>query len=283
MDIAVSLPELRDRRKALSGTLGLVPTMGFLHEGHLSLVRIARQRCDHVAASIYVNPTQFSPSEDLSSYPRDLERDLSLLDAEGVDLVWTPRDEDMYPEGFQTWVEVGEITKLLEGSYRPTHFRGVTTVVTKLFLAFMPDVAVFGQKDAQQALVVQRIVRDLHFPIEIIVAPIMRDSDGLALSSRNTYLSKEERHAACVLHRSLLEAEAAFHKGERNADVLRERVLSILSDEPLAKTQYVSVADPHTLEERHGKTDRVLISMAVYVGRTRLIDNMLLGMDTLAI
>lgn len=277
MDIAVRLEELREKRNALTGTLGLVPTMGYLHDGHLSLVRVAKQQCDHVAASIYVNPTQFSPNEDLSNYPRDLERDLQLLENEGVDLVWTPRDSDMYPDHFQTWVEVGEITTLLEGSYRPTHFRGVTTVVAKLFLAVLPDVAVFGQKDAQQALVIQRMVKDLNFPIDIVVAPIVRESDGLAMSSRNTYLNAEQRKAALALSRSLREVEAAYQAGERDADTLRKRVLAVLNDEPLAQPQYVSIADPGTLEELHGEVTCALVSMAVYVGKTRLIDNMLLG------
>jgi len=277
MDIAVRLEELREKRNALTGTLGLVPTMGYLHDGHLSLVRVAKQQCDHVAASIYVNPTQFSPNEDLSNYPRDLERDLQLLENEGVDLVWTPRDSDMYPDHFQTWVEVGEITTLLEGSYRPTHFRGVTTVVAKLFLAVLPDVAVFGQKDAQQALVIQRMVKDLNFPIDIVVAPIVRESDGLAMSSRNTYLNAEQRKAALALSQSLREVEAAYQAGERDADTLRKRVLAVLNDEPLAQPQYVSIADPGTLEELHGEVTCALVSMAVYVGKTRLIDNMLLG------
>jgi len=276
MKVVVTLEDLRTARKACKGKFGLVPTMGFLHEGHLSLVRRAKERCDHVGVSIYVNPTQFSPDEDLGSYPRALERDLALLEAEGVDLVWTPRDVDLYPEGFQTWVEVEDLTRQLEGSYRPTHFRGVTTVVAKLFNAFTPDVAVFGQKDAQQAAVIGRMVKDLHFPLEIIVAPIVREPDGLAMSSRNTYLSAEERAAAVVLHQSLLAAEHSYAGGERDAGVLRETVESVLAQEPLAQIQYVSVADPDKLTELEGPIKRALISMAVYVGKTRLIDNILL-------
>lgn len=277
MKVVVSLNELRAERSTMQGRFGLVPTMGFLHEGHLSLVRCAKQRCDHVGVSIYVNPTQFSPSEDLGSYPRDLERDLALLEAEGVDLVWTPRDDDLYPQGFQTWVEVEELTKKLEGSYRPTHFRGVTTVVAKLFNAFSPDVAVFGQKDAQQAAVIGRMVRDLHFPLEMVVAPIVREADGLAMSSRNTYLKPDERAAAVVLRQSLLEAERRFANGERDAGVLRDAVLAVLAEEPLAKVQYVSVADPETLSELEGTMEKALISMAVYFGKTRLIDNTMLA------
>lgn len=277
MKVAVELEELRRMRRELKAPSGLVPTMGYLHEGHLSLVRRAREECGSVGVSIFVNPTQFAPEEDLDSYPRDLERDLQMLEEEGVDLVWTPTTEVVYPTGAQTWVEVEELTRELEGKRRPGHFRGVTTVVAKLFNAFEPDKAFFGQKDAQQAVVIQRMVMDLCYPIEIVVCPIVREPDGLAMSSRNTYLDPAQRRAATVLSRALHSAENAFEGGETDAHALRETMLSVLEAEPLAEVQYVSVADPRTLRELEGKVDDALLSMAVYVGKTRLIDNAVLG------
>ncbi len=277
MKTVTTLSDLRIARAELPEPVGLVPTMGYLHEGHLSLVRRARAECASVVVSIFVNPTQFGPNEDLDKYPRDLPRDLSLLEAEGVDLVWTPTPEVMYPPGFQTWVTVEEITQVLEGARRPGHFRGVTTVVAKLFHGVQPQKAYFGQKDAQQARVIQQMVRDLNFPLEIVVCPIVREADGLAMSSRNVYLNPEERRAATVLYRGLSAAKAAFERGERDADHLRQIVTEIVNAEPLAKLQYVSCADPDTLQELHGPVERALLSMAVFVGSTRLIDNMLLG------
>ncbi|MEP7356050.1 MAG: pantoate--beta-alanine ligase, partial [Anaerolineales bacterium] len=203
MQVLTTLPHLRRARLPLTGSLGLVPTMGFLHPGHLSLVKLARAQNDHVGVSIFVNPTQFGPSEDLSAYPRDLARDLGLLESLGVDLVWTPGAEDVYPPGFQTWVTVEQVTAPLEGKHRPGHFRGVATVVAKLFNAFTPQRAYFGQKDAQQVVVIRRLVSDLNFPVEVVVGPIVREPDGLAMSSRNFYLSPPERQAATVLHRAL--------------------------------------------------------------------------------
>jgi pantoate--beta-alanine ligase len=203
MKTVTALTDLRSSRALLSGPVGFVPTMGFLHAGHISLVRAARDECASVVASIFVNPTQFGPKEDLARYPRDLPHDLSLLESAGVDLVWTPTAEDMYPPGYQTWVQVEELTRHLEGEVRPGHFRGVTTVVAKLFNAVSPHKAYFGQKDAQQAAVVRRMAKDLDFPIEIIVCPTLRETDGLAMSSRNTYLSQEERRAATILFRGL--------------------------------------------------------------------------------
>jgi pantoate--beta-alanine ligase len=229
--------------------------------------------------SIFVNPTQFGEGEDLESYPRDLPRDLRLLEDEGVDLVWVPTIENVYPADSQTWVTVEELTKQLEGSQRPGHFRGVTTVVAKLFNAFQPDRAYFGQKDAQQALVIRRMVKDMLFPIEIVVCSIVREEDGLAMSSRNAYLNPEQRRAANVLHHALGDAAAQFKNGERDAEVLRGSMLAVIQDEPLARAQYVSVADPDTLEEAQGKIQRALLSMAVYIGETRLIDNVMLGVD----
>jgi len=276
MRIVESIQELRTVRAGLVAPLGFVPTMGFLHEGHLSLVRRARGDCESVAVSIFVNPTQFGPQEDLTAYPRNLERDLGLLKAEGVDLVWTPTSATMYPEGFQTWVSVDELAQHLEGLQRPGHFRGVTTVVAKLFNAVGPDRAYFGQKDAQQAAVIRRMVADLDFPIEVAVCPTVREADGLAKSSRNTYLNEAQRKAATVLFRSLTAAVETFEAGDRNAEPLREKMMAVLRDEPLVKVQYVSVADPDTLDELSGEVTRALLSMAVTIGETRLIDNMLL-------
>jgi pantoate--beta-alanine ligase len=277
MMIVSTLDELHSARLLLDGTLGLVPTMGYLHEGHLSLVSRAKAECTYVAVSIFVNPTQFGPNEDLSKYPRDLERDLHLLEDAGVDLVWTPAPEDMYPTGFQTWVEVGQMTLPLEGAQRPGHFRGVTTVVSKLFNAVGPAKAYFGQKDAQQAAVIRQMTRDLNFPVEIVVCPIVREPDGLALSSRNVYLSPEERKAATGLYRALSSAKAAYDRGERNAGKLRQVMQDILASEPLASTQYVSCADYDTLQELDEVTGKTLLSMAVFIGKTRLIDNLVLG------
>lgn len=274
--VVMGLDDLRVTRLALAGTLGLVPTMGFLHEGHLSLVRRARDECDHVAVSIFVNPTQFGPNEDLESYPRDLDHDLELLEAAGADLVWTPTPEVIYPSGFQSWVEVQELTQLLEGARRPGHFRGVTTVVAKLFHAVGPDKAYFGQKDAQQAAVIRRMVQDLNFPLEIVVCPIVREPDGLALSSRNTYLSPEERRAATVLYRALSAAKSAYEAGDRDGEKLRRIMRDTLAGEPLARMQYVSCADYDTLQEVGKVTGKTLLSMAVFVGKTRLIDNFVL-------
>jgi pantoate--beta-alanine ligase len=274
--VVTPLPELREVRSALSDPFGLVPTMGYLHEGHLSLIRAARESCASVGASIFVNPTQFGPQEDLAAYPRDLARDLALLKGEGVDLVWTPTSEEMYPAGFQTWVTVEHLSAPLEGAHRPGHFRGVATVVAKLLNAFQPSRAYFGQKDAQQARVIARMVRDLNFPTEVVICPTVRELDGLAMSSRNTYLSTAEREGATVLYRSLLTAKRAFQAGERRAENLRRAMQAILDREPLADTEYVSVADPNTLQELSGAVDQALLSMAVHIGSTRLIDNILL-------
>jgi pantoate--beta-alanine ligase len=227
--------------------------------------------------SIFVNPTQFGPAEDFSRYPRDLERDSALLEKEGVDLIWAPTPEQMYSADFQTWVEVDQLTKPLEGERRPGHFRGVTTVVAKLFNGVLPQKAYFGQKDAQQAVVIRRMVQDLNFPIEIVVCPIVRESDGLAMSSRNQYLNPQERQAALVLSRSLKNAREAFDRGERRAEILREILLTTLHADPLARVQYVSCTDPVTLQEQKDEVASSLLSMAVYIGNTRLIDNCLLG------
>lgn len=277
MKIVSSLLDLRATRLSLDGTVGLVPTMGYLHEGHLSLVSRAKAECDHVIVTIFVNPSQFGPSEDLSKYPRDLERDLSLLRPLGVDLVWTPTAEIMYPPGYQTWVEVETLTKGLEGAMRPGHFRGVGTVVAKLFNATQPDKAYFGQKDAQQVAVIRRMATDLNFPLEVIVCPTVREADGLAMSSRNKYLNETERKAAGVLFRSLNAAKELYEAGERDAERLRERMKEVLAGEPLAQVQYVSCAGYDSLEELDLVQGKCLLSMAVFLGKTRLIDNYVLG------
>lgn len=277
MNVVQALADLRAERARLSDPLGLVPTMGFLHEGHISLVRWAKAECKSVAASIFVNPTQFGPAEDLQGYPRDLPRDLDLLRREGVDLVWTPEASEVYPPGYQTWVTVDEITRRLEGARRPGHFRGVATVVTKLFNSVRPARAYFGQKDAQQAVVVRRLAADLNFPIEIVVCPTVREPDGLAMSSRNTYLSPEERRAATVLYRALTAAENAFNMGEHDGARLRAIMTDVLAAEPLATPAYVSVADPETLVEVDGPAERALLSMAVRIGKPTLIDNVIVG------
>jgi len=273
MQTVTSLPDLRHLRASRPGAWGLVPTMGALHEGHLSLVRRARQECAHVGVSIFVNPAQFRPGEDLSRYPRDLERDLKLLERLGVDVVWAPAPEVVYPPGFQTWVMVEDVARPLEGKIRPGHFRGVATVVAKLFNAFTPHKAYFGQKDAQQVVVIKRMAADLNFPLEVVVCPTVREPDGLALSSRNAYLNPEERQAAAVLYRALSAAQAKFQAGERDADVLRAAMSSTLAAEPLAREEYVSVADADTLGELNSIGQGALLSLAVRIGRTRLIDN----------
>ena len=271
------IAEVRAARAKQPGlTWGFVPTMGYLHEGHLSLVRRAKQENDRVAASIYVNPTQFAPTEDLASYPRDLARDLDMLAAEGVDLVFTPDDTVMYPAGFQTAVIVREITRYLEGASRPGHFEGVATVVAKLFNIVTPTRAYFGQKDAQQAAVLQQMIGDLNFDLELVVCPIVREGDGLALSSRNKYLNEPERAAALVLSRALAAAKLAYEGGERNGAALRQLVREQIAAEPLARLDYVSAADPLTLAEIETIERGVLLSLAVFFGRTRLIDNVLI-------
>ena len=277
MKILSSLSDLRAVRASLPGAFGLVPTMGALHDGHLSLVRRAKAECDHVGVSIFVNPAQFGPGEDLSKYPRDLDHDLKLLELLGVDVVWTPAPEVVYPPGFQTWVAVEQVSAPLEGKHRPGHFRGVATVVAKLFNAFTPDKAYFGQKDAQQVVVIKQIVRDLNFPLEIVVCPVVREPDGLALSSRNVYLNPEERKAATVLYCALSAAKAKYDAGERDAEMLRAAMSSKIAAEPLAREEYVSAADPDTLTELERIDKGVLLSMAVRLGKTRLIDNFLLS------
>ena len=281
MEVTNDIATVRVIRRAQgAGTLGFVPTMGYLHEGHLELVRRARAENDHVAVSIYVNPLQFGPSEDLSRYPRDMERDLTLLSAEGIAFVFTPDDAIMYPPGFQTKVLISEVTQPLEGARRPTHFAGVATVVAKLFNIVQPTRAYFGQKDAQQAIVIRRLARDLDFDLELIICPTVREPDGLAMSSRNKYLTAEQRAAAPALYRALQAARALWEGGVRDGMRLRGAMEDVLAAEPLARPDYVSAADPDTLREWDGAIPdgaSVLLSMAVYFGQTRLIDNVMLA------
>ncbi len=271
MLIVTELEELRFARRLLESPVGLVPTMGFLHAGHLALVRQARQECASVVVSIFVNPAQFGPQEDLAKYPSDLDRDIRLLDEAGVALTWTPTPEVIYPPGYQTWVEVEGLARPLEGALRPGHFRGVATVVAKLFNAVQPQKAYFGQKDAQQAAVLRRMARDLDFPIEVVICPTVREPDGLAMSSRNTYLNPEERQAATVLYRALTAAREAYTHGEHSAANLRQVMTGILQSEPLARPQYVSCASRDTLEELETVQGTALLSMAVYIATPRLI------------
>ncbi len=278
MQIVKTITEVRSQRWADPLlTWGLVPTMGALHEGHLSLVRRARAENDRVGVSIFVNPIQFNRRDDLEAYPRQLERDCALLAAEGVDLVWAPDETEVYPAGFQTYVDVEAISKPLEGASRPGHFRGVVTVVSKLFHVFEPQRAYFGQKDAQQVAVIRQMVRDLGFNVDVVVCPILREADGLAMSSRNARLNPEERRAAVVLYRALQAAQKEWDQGHCDAGHLRQTMQHIIEAEPLARIDYVSAADPITLQELEGQAKRALLSMAVFVGPVRLIDNFVLG------
>jgi pantoate--beta-alanine ligase len=276
MKQVVALQELREISTKLPHPIGFVPTMGYLHQGHVSLVHLAKKDCSSVVASVFVNPTQFGPQEDLTAYPRDIPGDLQKLEDAGVNLVWLPTPEIIYPQGFDTWVDVRGVTEPLEGAMRPGHFRGVATVVAKLFNAVQPDKAYFGQKDAQQVAVIRQMVRDLNFPVEIVVGPTVREPDGLAMSSRNSYLNADERKAATVLHRALTAAQQVYAKGERSAEALRTLMRKTIEQEPLAKMQYVSCAHAQTLQELETIDHGALLSMAVFIGKTRLIDNIVL-------
>ena len=280
MNVLTTVAEARAFRAGAGGagrTLGLVPTMGALHDGHLSLVARAQGENDRTVASIFVNPAQFGENEDLAAYPRTPQHDLGVLESLGVDAVWTPSREEVYPPGFQTFVTVGDVAAPLEGARRPGHFRGVATVVAKLFNVFQPDRAYFGQKDAQQVAVIRRMARDLNFPVEIVICPIVRESDGLAMSSRNAYLSPDERRGAPALFRALEAGRAAFESGERDGAAIRRVVSRVLSTEPVLEEDYVSLADPETLAETLRVEGRSLLSLAARLGRTRLIDNVVLG------
>ncbi len=274
MQVVRTIAEMRTLRQQLDGAIGFVPTMGYLHRGHLALVERARSEDQFVIVSIYVNPLQFAAGEDLTAYPRDPNRDRELLRQENADIVFIPSDSEMYPTGFSTWVDVEHITERLEGASRPGHFRGVATVVAKLFNIVRPCRAYFGQKDAQQVLIIKRMVADLNMGIEIAVVPTVRESDGLALSSRNLYLSPEERRAAAVLFRALTLARELRADGKRDADTIRNQMKALIDKEPLARVDYVSVADARTLDELRTIDRTTLASLAVWIGKTRLIDNM---------
>lgn len=276
MKIAVTIKEVREqvnewRKQGLS--IGLVPTMGYLHEGHKSLITCAVSENDRTVASIFVNPMQFGPSEDLESYPRDMDRDAALCEEAGVDLIFHPDPSEMYHNGFSSYVDMDTLTKGLCGKSRPVHFRGVCTVVAKLFNIVMPDRAYFGQKDAQQLAVVQHMADDLSYGIEIKGCPIVREADGLAKSSRNTYLNKEERQAALVLNKALAEGKKLIEKGERNASKIKDTVTGIINAEPMAKIDYVEIVSWNLLEPVDNINGTVLVAVAVFIGKTRLIDN----------
>ncbi|HKT51305.1 MAG TPA: pantoate--beta-alanine ligase [Candidatus Angelobacter sp.] len=257
--------------------IGFVPTMGALHEGHLSLVRAARAQCDAVVVSIFVNPTQFGPNEDLAKYPRSFDQDKAMLESGGVDAIFYPSVEEMYPAGATTWVTVDELSERLDGHSRPGHFRGVTTVVSKLFNIVQPQLAYFGQKDAAQVAIIRKMVRELNFDVQIVVCPIVREGDGLAMSSRNAYLSAQERKQALVLNRSLKRVQSMLEQGEPSAEKLIAASKQIIEEEPEVRLDYFEVVDPDTLEPVTNVANGALIAVAAYVGTTRLIDNLLIG------
>ena len=275
MKVLKTIKEMR--RLNLPQPVGFVPTMGYLHEGHLALVRQARAENSSVVVSIFVNPTQFGPHEDFKKYPRDPERDLALLGKEGTDVVFMPSAGEMYPPGFNSWVEVGKIAERLEGASRPGHFRGVATVVARLFDIVQPDRAYFGQKDAQQLLVVKRMVAELNMKLEVVAVPTVREPDGLAMSSRNTYLNPEERKAAVILYQALSLAQKLFSGGEKDTKLIRRQMKELIQQQPLAQIDYISIADAETLDELATVKPPALVSLAVKIGKTRLIDNVVLG------
>lgn len=279
MQIVATVEEVRKQVKSWREeglTVGLVPTMGYLHEGHKSLIDKAVEQNDRVVVSVFVNPIQFGPTEDLATYPRDLERDAALCEKAGASLIFHPEPENMYFDDFCTYIDMENLTKGLCGKTRPTHFRGVCTVVGKLFNIVQPDRAYFGQKDAQQLAVIRRMVRDLNFNLEIVGCPIIREEDGLAKSSRNTYLSPEERKAAVILHKGLTKGEEMVRAGEKNAAVVKKAIRDIIESEPLAKIDYVEIVDFDNIQEKEVLDGSVLAAVAVYIGKTRLIDNFII-------
>ena len=276
MKVIETIEEMKQARHELAGPVGFVPTMGYLHEGHISLVRRAREDNSSIVVSIFVNPTQFGPREDLATYPRDIPRDLAMLEKENTDIVFMPSADVMYPAHFSSWVEVSKLTERLEGSSRPTHFRGVTTICNKLFNIVQPTSAYFGQKDAQQLMVIKKMVTDLNMNLEVVACTTIRESDGLAMSSRNTYLNPEERQAATVLYQSLNLARQMWSQGEKDGDRLRKEMTGLVQQQPLATIDYISVASTETLEELDRVIPPALVSMAVRIGRTRLIDNIVI-------
>jgi pantoate--beta-alanine ligase len=282
MELIEKIDHLQQRAETLrrSGTkIGVVPTMGFLHEGHQSLIRLAKTRCDVVITTIFVNPTQFAPSEDLANYPRNLARDRQLAEAAGSAIVFHPAPSEMYPPNYATWVTVDELTQMLCGASRPTHFRGVTTIVAKLFNITQPHVAVFGQKDAQQALVIRRMVRDLNFALEIVIAPIVREPDGLAMSSRNVYLTAAEREQAVVLSQALNTARQMLALGERRPERILQAIQRQIREKPLAEIDYTAVVSTENLLPVTPLSGEILIALAVKFGKARLIDNLIVRVD----
>ena len=276
MKVIETIDKMRRLRQQLAEPVGFVPTMGYLHEGHLSLVRRAVFENPSTVVSIFVNPAQFGPKEDFKTYPRDPRRDLSLLEKEKTDIVFMPSMAEMYPPQFNSRVEVGKITERLEGASRPAFFRGVTTVVAKLFNIVQPTRAYFGQKDAQQAIVIRKMVADLNMNLEIVTLPTVREPNGLAMSSRNAYLDPEQRQAATVLYRALTLAQRLWLQGERDAEHLRQQMITLIQKQPLATIDYVSIANTETLDELDTVKPPVLVSLAVKIGKTRLIDNMVM-------
>jgi len=276
MKIVETISEMRQLRPALTEPVGFVPTMGYLHDGHLSLVRRSRAENPTTVASIFVNPAQFGPQEDLASYPRDIQSDLALLEQERTDVVFMPSAAEIYPSRFDSWVEVSKVTGRLEGASRPTHFKGVTTVVAKLFNIVQPTRAYFGQKDAQQSIVIKKMVADLNMNLEVVTCPTVREPDGLAMSSRNTYLNPEERRAAAVLYQALGLAQQLWSQGEKDADRIRQKMIELIQKQPSATIDYVSIADNETLEELDEVKPPALVSLAVKIGKPRLIDNVVL-------
>ena len=276
MKVIEKIDDMKRLRQQLAEPVGFVPTMGYLHKGHLALVRWARTENPSLVISIFVNPTQFGPQEDFNQYPRDTERDLALLEKERVDIVFMPSVDEMYPPRFNSWVEVGKVTERLEGASRPGHFRGVTTVVAKLFNIIQPTRAYFGQKDAQQLVVIKKMVAELNMNLEIVTVPTMRERDGLAMSSRNTYLNPEEREAATVLYQAISLAQKLWLKGETDAEHLRQELRALIQKEPLATIDYISIAGTKTLDELDTVKPPALVSLAVKIGNTRLIDNVVL-------
>lgn len=277
MKLVTGIPEMKalaGEWKAAGRTIGFVPTMGYLHEGHLSLVRASKERCEATVVSIFVNPAQFGPSEDFQRYPRDLAKDSAMLEREGVDVLFVPAAEAVYPPGYKTYVEVRDLQDRLCGRTRPGHFRGVATIVLKLFNIVRPDVAFFGAKDAQQTVTIEKMARDLDLDVEIAVCPVVREPDGLAMSSRNVYLSPDERAAARVLSKSLAEAERLIREGERDASRVAARVKDIIAGELLARLDYAEIVEAESLEPAGEVRGDTLILLAVYIGRTRLIDNL---------
>ena len=281
MKVVETIDEMRKLRPKLAEPVGFVPTMGYLHEGHLSLVKRARAENQTVVVSIFVNPTQFGPQEDFNSYPRDTQRDLALLEKEKTDIVFMPSVAEMYPSQFNSWVEVGKVTERLEGASRPGHFRGVTTVVAKLFNIVQPTRAYFGQKDAQQAIAIKKMVTDLNMNLEVVACPTVREPDGLAMSSRNTYLNQKQRQAAVVLYQALNLAQQLYSQGEKDAKRIRQQMITLIEKQPLANIDYVSIANTETLEELDTISPPALVSLAVKIGKPRLIDNVVLSTETL--